>query len=148
MASQTVSFSLDRLTQILEEHVRIVEEINRLVNEIMSLPQSEGEEFVGELDELVASLSSVRDGLLSAASEYGRLAACCNVRSPHVEALLSYYVLAGSKREDEALLRASRLSEEAREEAARTREIVDGIRDVLVSVSALGGQASHGSSSR
>ena len=148
MASQTVSFSLDKLTQILEEHVRIVEEINRVVNEIMSLPRSEGEGMVDELNELVSSLGSVREGLLSAASEYRRLVACCNVRDPHVEALLSYYVLAGSKREDEALSRASRLTEEAREEAARTKDVVDSIRDVLVSVSASSGQASHGSSSR
>ncbi len=139
------TFSIDRIAQSMQEHAEILNELSSAVNECLSLPEGQRQGLSDRLSELIGYLRNVREGVSKAVTEYESVSTCCMARDDYVEALISYYVMAGSKRELEVLRRAGEVMD-VRDEISNVKELVEKMKDVLVRLSSIGagakGQAS------
>ncbi len=150
MAFQVLQFSADRLAQLMNDHRGLIDRLNEAVNHVLSLALPERSEVMQEVYDSIKALRDMREGIQGAAKDYARVVDCCLVRDEYLEALLNYYLYAGSKVEREALSRARALTP-VTEELSDVDRTVEEVRDTLVLVAArsasAGGQPSHGSSS-
>ncbi|MFP3312652.1 MAG: hypothetical protein RXN88_03930 [Acidilobus sp.] len=133
-----LQFSVTRVAQALQEHADLVERLREQLNLYMALREGDREEALGQLSEYLVSLRNVRDGIEKAVDEYSMIASCCLARSQDFEALLGYYIMAGSRRERETLEQASRFID-VRGDFERLERLVRALQDALITVSSSAG---------
>ncbi|NAZ32583.1 MAG: hypothetical protein GU352_07760 [Acidilobus sp.] len=127
---------------MLDEHRQLVQRVTETVNRALSLPEGQREETSEGLRELLDNLHSVREGLLKAGKDYLMVVTCCLERSEDLEALISYYVMAGQRIEQEAIMKAGRLVAVG-DDLKHVKETVSGLQELLIQVSSLRGRSSR-----
>jgi hypothetical protein len=127
---------------VLDEHRQLVQRVTETVNQALSLPEDQRGETSKGLRELLDSLHSVREGLLKAGKDYLMVVTCCLKRSEDLEALIGYYVMAGQRIEQEAIMKAGRLVAVG-DDLKHVKETVSGLQELLIQVSSLRGRSSR-----
>lgn len=107
--AELLQFNVNKIAQALQEHADLLERMRGQLNQYMSLRDEEKESMVEQMEETIRSLRSAREGIEKATMEYEALVGCCLTRDDYMEALLGYYIMAGSRRERELLKEASRV---------------------------------------
>ncbi|MGC9071980.1 MAG: hypothetical protein ACP5HK_04715 [Acidilobus sp.] len=137
-----LEYSVDKVAHVLEEHRQLVLNVTEAVNQALAVPEAEREQVVTGIRDLLNSLMGAREGLLKSGSEYVKIVRCCLRRDESLEALFSYYVMAGHKMEQEAVKRAGGLIE-IMDDLNHIRDTTSSLQQVLIEVSGLRGQASR-----
>ncbi len=137
-----LEYSVDRVAQVLEEHRRLVQSFSEAVNRALASSGEQRQQEIEGLRELLGGLRGAREGLLKSGADYLKIAMCCLHRDESLEALFSYYLIAGHKLEEEAVQRAADLIRVG-EDLDHIRRTTSELQEVLVTVSVIRGQASR-----
>jgi arginine deiminase len=132
--TELLQFNVSRAAQALQEHADLLERMRGQLNQYVSLRDEEREGMVEQVEDTIRSIRSAREGVEKAAREYEMLVGCCLARDDYMEALLGYYLMAGSRRERELLSAASRVVDVS-EDIDGIGRVTRLIQEVLVSVS-------------
>lgn len=141
MAQAMLEYSVDRVARVLEEHRQLVQRFSEAVNRALASTGEERQQEIIGIRDLLSGLRGAREGLLKSGTDYLKIARCCLRRDESLEALFSYYLIAGHKLEEEAIQRAAELVG-VKEELDHIKMTMSELQDLLVAVSGLRGRAS------